>query len=191
MENPVGARTDLEGGTEAAFRRGRGTTRRTPVVRQVLQLPTIFDLVVGTELIDGNDHVNVQHYLVLAVQALSARCADFGMGFESIESSGFTQFTAEYHLRFLHELRAGARVSAHVRMVAKGEKAFHALAFLVDHHQERVAFSAELIALGVDMTTRRTAAFPPEMAARIDDAVAEDAMLDWPAPVNGWMGVSA
>ena len=41
----------------------------------------------------------------------------------------------------------------------------------------------------VDLTVRKTAAFPPEIASRIAAAAAVGTRVDWPAPVSGSMQV--
>jgi acyl-CoA thioester hydrolase len=160
-----------------------------PTVDEVRGLPAVARTTVGPDMIDANDHVNVAHYLLLATAGVGTRWEQLGMGLAHIESSGATQFTAEYHLRYLSELLLGDRVTTHVRLLGRGERSVHAMAYVVDEGRDRLAFTAELIALQVSTATRRTVPFGPQERSLIDAAVAADEALPWPATTCGAMGV--
>lgn len=163
--------------------------RRDPSFAEVADLPSWCDGTVGPEHLDENDHVNIQHYLVWAAVASGRRCEGLGLGALNIERTGFTQFTAEYHLVYLGELRAGGRFSAHVRIVDRGSRSLHTMSYVLDHGRRRLAFTAELMALNVDMRMRRTADFPPEIAGALDGAIANDAAMSWPVRLSGSLAV--
>jgi acyl-CoA thioester hydrolase len=50
---------------------------------------------------------------------------------------------------------------------------------------DSLAATGEFLAAHIDMTTRRTAPFPPPIAHKIDRFIAEHSALDWPAPLSG------
>ncbi len=162
---------------------------RPPGFDEVVQLPQALQREVPPEYLDANDHMNVQYYLVLGSLGLELRFGQLGLGVHNIPELGQTQFVAEHHLRYHAELRAGTPISVHTRLLDRSDRALHAMAFLLDRTNNRLAFTMELVAVQVDVATRRATAFPPRVEESIDRALAEDAALGWPAPVSGVMGI--
>jgi acyl-CoA thioester hydrolase len=60
--------------------------------------------------------------------------------------------------------------------------------FMVNETTGRLAAIFECVNSFADLTLRRTAPYPAEIADRMDPMLAQDAALDWPAPVCGVMG---
>lgn len=141
--------------------------------------------VVSPDQLDVNDHVNITHYLHWASLAVVRRCEALGLGTGNLHRTGTNQFSAEYHLRFLHELRVGDRYSVHVRTVDRRAKTMQTVALVLDRTRTRLCFLAELVAVNVDMATRRPVPFTDDLAAAVDAAIAHDEGLPWPAPRSG------
>jgi hypothetical protein len=59
--------------------------------------------------------------------------------------------------------------------------------FLVNETRNKLAAIFECVNAFADLTVRKTAPFPPEIAKQIDAWLARDSKLDWPAPVSGVM----
>ena len=61
------------------------------------------------------------------------------------------------------------------------------LMFMVNDTTGRLSAIFECINAFADLKLRKTAPFPPDIAARIEAGVAASAALDWPPPVCGVM----
>lgn len=160
-----------------------------PTYAQVLELPETAHRKVPVEFLDENDHMNIGRYLEAAAEAVWLRFTSIGMGQRYIDERQLTTFTAEHHLRYFSELRLGDEFSVHVRPVDRSDKALHSMVFLLDRTREKLAFTYEDTLVNVDMATRRSVAFPDDIAASLDQAIAEVSDLGWPAPVSGAMGI--
>jgi acyl-CoA thioester hydrolase len=129
--------------------------------------------VVLPEWIDANGHMNLAYYVVLFDQATDLLYDALGVGQAYREITGNSTFTAETHTLYEREVRAGeqVRVTAHLLGAdAKRLHYFHEMFHAEGGH--RVA-AQELLALHVDMSSRRVAPFPPGIYAAIQAAVRE------------------
>lgn len=160
-----------------------------PAVDQIDEIPAATEQKVPQEYIDENNHMNIQHYLVLGATALGTRCDELGLGQDYIDSRRLTVFTAEHHLRYYSELLLGQELSVHVRMLERSSKVIHAMSFLVNRSDNLLACTLEVTLVHVGMDTRRPVDFPEDIADRVDAAIKDQSQLPWPAPVCGVMGV--
>ena len=135
--------------------------------------------------IDYNGHLNMAYYNVLFDRAVDEVYELLGLGLDYLETSRHSTFTAEIHVRYLRELRAGDPVRVTFQLLGFDEKRLHYFEEL--HHAEENWLSAtsENMALHVDMKARKTAAFPPEVAARLSRMKAAHASLAVPEAA-GW-----
>jgi len=130
--------------------------------------------------IDYNGHLNMAYYNVLFDRAVDEVYELLGLGLDYLETSRHSTFTAEIHVRYLRELRAGDPVRVTFQLLGFDEKRLHYFEEL--HHAEENWLSAtsENMALHVDMDARKTAAFPSEVAARLARMKAAHASLPIP-----------
>jgi acyl-CoA thioester hydrolase len=82
----------------------------------------------------------------------------------------------------------GESVTVYVRLVAQSAKRLHYVMFLVNQTRGRLAATLECINAFADLRVRRTAPWPPEVAAKIAAGVAAHVQLDWAPPLSGAMG---
>jgi acyl-CoA thioester hydrolase len=160
-----------------------------PTYAQILQLGTVSELVVGPEHLDINDHMTVTQYLDIAAHGMRDAYLEFGLGGEQIEIRGQTVFTAEHHLRYYSELRAGTPISVHSRLLGRSQKAMHAISFIVDAREQVLSCTLELSAVNMDFGTRRPTDFPDDSRPKMDALIAQHERLDWEAPVCGAMNL--
>jgi acyl-CoA thioester hydrolase len=160
-----------------------------PTYEQVDEVPRHLERVVPADYIDENGHMNIGRYLELGGTALWLRCQrELGMPEDYIEQRGLSTFTAEHHLTYHAEMLEGHDVSVRVRLVARSAKVLHAVCLVVDETNRRLACTMETTVVHMDMTQRRPADFPDDVAALIDAALVADER-SWPAPLCGAMGV--
>jgi acyl-CoA thioester hydrolase len=130
--------------------------------------------------IDYNGHLNMAYYNVLFDRAVDQVYEILGLGLAYVETSRHSTFTAEVHVRYLRELHAGDPVRVTFQLLGYDSKRLHYFEEL--HHAEENWLSAtsENMALHVDMDAKKTAAFPPEIAARLERMRAAHAALPIP-----------
>src|SRR5580704_15822257 len=118
--------------------------------------------------IDYNGHLNMAYYNVLFDRAVDEVYELLGLGLDYLKTRRQSTFTAEVHVRYLRELKEGDPVRVSFQLLDYDAKRMHYFEEL--HHAEEGWLSAtsENMALHVDMDARKTAAFPAEIAARLE-----------------------
>ena len=160
-----------------------------PAYAQLIDLPAYVEQPVPMPFEDINGHLNVRHYLGIASEGLDESLVDVGIPQNWPITAGHACFSAEHHCTYLHELRTGDVMSARVRLLGRSERAGHALVYLLDHTHERVSYVMEEIFLHVDLSDRRTAPWPDDVAAALDARVAEHAQLSLPVVTSGCLAL--
>jgi acyl-CoA thioester hydrolase len=130
--------------------------------------------------IDYNGHLNMAYYNVLFDRAVDEVYEILGLGLAYVEVSRHSTFTAEVHVRYLRELHARDPVRVTFQLLGYDAKRMHYFEEL--HHAEENWLSAtsENMALHVDMDAKKTAAFPPEIAAGLERMRIAHAALPMP-----------
>ncbi|MGA8988610.1 thioesterase family protein [Aeromicrobium sp.] len=160
-----------------------------PTYDQIRQIPAHLERSVPAEFIDENGHMNIGRYLQLGGTALWDRCQrELGMPEDYIAARGLSTFTVEHHLTYLSEMIEGEKISVHVRLIARSDKALHSVSLIVNESQRRLACVMEATLVHMDMTTRRPTPFPDDVRDLLDSALKQDDVA-WPAPLSGSMGV--
>jgi len=136
---------------------------------------------------DENGHMNVRWYAAVFDEAGDILHARLGLTTDFDKAHGTGTMDLENHFNYLHEVRAGDRLAIFSRLVAHSAKRIHYLMFMVDETRGSLSAIFECINAFADLTLRKTAPFPPEIATKIEAGVAAGAALDWPLPVCGVM----
>lgn len=165
-------------------------TARTsiPTAEEVLALPAALVMVAPSEWEDENGHVNVSHYYDLHLRGATADMVALGLDTYR-ERTGLSTFSIEQHIRFLGEVHVGDEVSVHLRWVARGDKVAHVMSIIVNRTSGTVVNVLEFLEAHVDLRTRRTCSWAPDMADVLDGVVGAHEGLSWAAPVSGALGV--
>src|ERR1700732_1241883 len=135
---------------------------------------------VEPQWIDYNGHLNMAYYNVLFDRAVDETYALIGVGADYVAKCRHSVFTAEIHVRFLRELHAGDPVRVTFQLLDYDQKRLHYFEQLFHAEEGWVSATSENLSLHVDMTSKKTAAFPREVAARLADMQASHALLPVP-----------
>src|SRR5271165_3618884 len=165
---------------------------RAPAIKldQLASLPEVYRVVIPPVYEDRNGHMNMRCYLALYDEAGDAMYPMLGLTPDYFAASGAGGFDLEHHLWYSSEVRIGDTVAIRVRMLARSQKLFHYMMFMVNETRGVLSSLFECVHDHADLRARRTAPFPAQVATRIDAFIAEHRALGWPAPVSGSMGVS-
>jgi acyl-CoA thioester hydrolase len=136
---------------------------------------------------DSNGHMNVRWYIALFDDAGDTLHDWMGLTQAYHAAHGTGTFDLEYHVNFISEVLPGEDVVVYIRLVAYSAKRLHYVMFLVNATRGKLAATLECINAFADLRVRRTAPWPPEVAAKLAAAVEADGRLDWAPPLSGAM----
>ena len=122
---------------------------------------------VEPQWIDYNGHLNMAYYNVLFDRAVDEAYELIGIGADYVTQRRHSFFTAEVHLRYLRELHVGDPVRVTFQLLDFDRKRLHTFEQLFHAEDGWVAATSENMSLHVDMTSRKTASFSPEVTRRL------------------------
>lgn len=143
---------------------------------------------IDRDWIDYNDHLNMGYYTVLFDRAADQIYDTFGFGIDYIATQKHTTYTAEFHVRYLRELKHGDRVRSSFWIVDYDEKRFHSFQQLY-HEDGWLAATGEGMTLHVDMSGPKVAAMPPHILSRVAALADDQVHLPRPEGIGGKIGI--
>jgi acyl-CoA thioester hydrolase len=146
---------------------------------------------VEPQWIDYNGHLNMAYYNVLFDRAVDETYALIGVGADYVAKRRQSVFTAEVHVRFLRELRAGDPVRVTFQLLDYDAKRLHYFEQLFHAEEGWVSATSENLSVHVDMNAAKTVAFPHEVAARLAEMKAAHALLPTPEAAGRRIGMRA
>jgi len=117
--------------------------------------------------IDYNGHLNMAYYNVLFDRAVDEVYELLGLGLDYVKTAKCSTFTAEVHVRYLRELLVDAPVQVSFHLLGFDEKRMHYFEALRHADEGWLSATSENMALNVDMTAKKVAAFPADVMARL------------------------
>jgi acyl-CoA thioester hydrolase len=157
-------------------------------LEKITALKHVYTLTIPPEYEDYNGHMNIRWYMVIFDDAGLPLYDDLGLTPEYLKANGVGGFDLEHHIHYLNEVHIGDTVAVYLRMVARSAKRMHYLMFMVNETRGALASIFECVNSFADLKVRRTAPYPPDIAAKLDALLADHTALDWDAPVSGVMG---
>jgi acyl-CoA thioester hydrolase len=136
---------------------------------------------------DSNGHMNVRWYIALFDDAGDTLHDWMGLTQTYHAAHGSGTFDLEYHVNFISEVLPGEDIVVYIRLIAYSAKRLQYVMFLVNATRRKLAATLECINAFADLTVRRTAPWPPEVAAKLAEAVESDRKLGWAPPLSGSM----
>src|SRR5271163_150194 len=130
--------------------------------------------------IDYNGHLNMAYYNVLFDRAVDEVYELLGCGLAYVKEKHHSCFTAEVHVRYLRELRAGDPVRVTFQLLDFDAKRLHYFEQLFHAEEGWVSATSENLSLHVDMKAKKTAAFPSQVTARLTEMKASHSRLPVP-----------
>jgi acyl-CoA thioester hydrolase len=131
--------------------------------------------------IDYNGHLNMAYYNVLFDRTVDDVFELLGCGVEYVKTRKHSCFTAEVHVRYLRELRAGDSVRVTWQLLDYDAKRMHYFEQLLHADEGWLSATSENMSLHVDMEAAKTAPFPADVAERLAGMKAAHAGLPRPA----------
>ena len=116
--------------------------------------------------IDYNNHLNMAYYNVLFDKGADDVWDWIGFGPHYIAATNCTTFAAEFHIRYLRELKLGDRVRGAFYVVDHDEKRFHHFMEL-RHEDGWLAATGEGMTLHVNLGGPKVVAMPEPILSRV------------------------
>lgn len=138
--------------------------------------------------IDYNGHMNMGYYAVLMDRCADEAFAALGFGPDYIATRGLTTFSAEFHIRYLREVKLGDRLFSTFHLLDHDAKRFHSFQELY-HEEGWLAATGEGLTLHVDLSGPRVVPMPEDIAARVAAMARAHAALPRPEGVGSRIGI--
>jgi acyl-CoA thioester hydrolase len=134
--------------------------------------------------IDYNGHLNMAYYNVMFDRAIDELWLELGIGPGYMKERHGSTFTAECHVRYRREIHLDDPVQVSILLVAADHKRLHTFEELRHATEGWLSATSENITLHVDMAARKTAPFPPDIAARIEAVAAAHRRVPRPEDIG-------
>lgn len=154
-------------------------------ITELEQLPLFYRETIPTDYLDIMGHMNVRWYSALFDSAAWKFFESFGMTETYYRSEQAGGFALKHFIQFLAEVKVGETVAIRGRVLGRTAKRVHFMLFMVNENTNVLAATLEVLGSHADMRIRRTAPYPPDIAANLDAVLADHQKLAWEAPVCG------
>ena len=152
------------------------------------QLPKTFEAKVPEKYRDVMGHMNIGWFTHYNSDAMIGLFAQLGYRVEDIKENQVGRFALETHMRCMREVRIGDEIEIYSRFLARNEKRFHVINFLLNKTTGEIASTYEIVGMSVDLRLRKSTTLPPDLCVNIDKIIEEHKQLDWDPPLCGVMG---
>lgn len=140
---------------------------------------------VRPEWIDYNGHMNMAYYSVIFDEAADELYPEIGFG-PDYQKTGFTTYTAEFHICYLRELHLGDKVNITLQLIDYDEKRFHTYQEIW-HEDGWCAATGEAMGLHIDQSGPRVAPMPAKILDKLGKL--HDAHKNIPRPERVGRGI--
>lgn len=165
---------------------------RHPDLVHAIDSLTYEDFAVPPQYLDRNGHMNIGYYSVIFDQALDRPWPLLGLGYDNIAAdgkSGHSTFALESHVTYQREVREGDPLDFTFQVVDVDAKRIHYFMTMLHRRERWLAATLESISMCIDMTTRRSAPWPDESAARLQSVFEAHRQRPRPAEVGRTVGI--
>ena len=139
--------------------------------------------------VDYNGHLNQAYYGVIFDRSIDQVLMPVGLGPDYIKTRNLSFMTVECHTCFVRELMQTDPVRVVSRIVDVDDKRLHMFSELVHASDGWLSATAEWMFLHVDMSTRRTSAWPADIREKLDALKTAAATLPLPDRVGRKIGI--
>ena len=131
--------------------------------------------------------MNIRWYFDLFARSGRKFFTSHGLDEDYFKDGKFGVFALKHFIQYFAEVRVGQAVAIHARLIARSDKRFHFMQFMINETTTQLAATFEGLITHADLTLRRSAPMPDSISQRFDATLARDENLDWEAPVCGAM----
>jgi acyl-CoA thioester hydrolase len=130
---------------------------------------TLYETNVEPEWVDYNGHMSEAYYVLVFGYTTDALLDLIGMDADYREHSGMSLYTLETHISYLLEAREGEPLRVTTQLLDLDHKRAHVFHAMYHGTSDALLATGEILLLNVDTARARSAAFPGEVAVRLED----------------------
>ena len=158
-----------------------------PTLHQLAALPRTHQAKIPVEYLDDMGHMNVMWYTHLFSLGVRGLLEQVGIDRNYIERANAGTFALEKHIRYFREVRVGQQISIYTRLLGRHGSRFHVMQYMTNDTLVALASTMETVSTHVDLSIRRSAAMPADIAEAVDKLATLHAQLPWPPDECGYM----
>lgn len=144
---------------------------------------------VREEWTDYNGHMNLAYYVLIFDHATDAFYDAVGLGEDYKNRTNGSTFAVESHVTYDAELMAGDEVYCTTQLLDFDEKRIHYFHAMYHANKGYLASTTELLALHVDMNSRRVAPMPAEIMDKLAAVLEQHRGLPRPKQAGRVIGI--
>jgi acyl-CoA thioester hydrolase len=141
------------------------------------------------EWTDPNGHMNVAYYVLAFDRATDTLYDRLGIGWSYLERERRSLFTLAMNIDYVGEVFAGDGLRIASRLIDHDHKRIHYFHEMQHEAKGFVAATNEILAMHVDMATRKSAPFPSGVQARLAEMKAAHERLPLPPQLGRKLGI--
>jgi acyl-CoA thioester hydrolase len=138
---------------------------------------------------DYNGHMNMAYYAVLFDKSAEEMFETFGLGPDYVRETNCSFFTLETHTTYAHEIHAGETVRIENQIIDADLKRVHYVQQMFHAEENWLTCVLEVIVSHIDLTAKKTSAFPVNIQTRIEVMLAEHKTMMLPKQVGHKIGI--
>jgi acyl-CoA thioester hydrolase len=138
---------------------------------------------------DFNHHLNMAYYNVIFDRAGDHFFEEVGLGPDYVKTRNGSTFTLECHVTYVRELHAGTAVRIASQILDCDSKRVHYVQQMYHAEGNWLACVSEIIIMHVDMGTKKSAPFPPDVLAKLQAMHEAHKSLPVPPQVGHKIGI--
>ncbi|HEY3655557.1 MAG TPA: thioesterase family protein [Steroidobacteraceae bacterium] len=129
-------------------------------------------LVIRDDYLDRNGHLNTGYYAVLIDRAAELTFRALGMGWARIREAHVSQFSLTSRLIHYREVFRDSPLSFSFRMLDLDDKRVHFFITMLHAREGWAAAASEGVSMCIDISKRRSMAWPPAIKRRLEALLA-------------------
>jgi len=150
----------------------------------------IYKTSIQSEWLDYNNHMNVAYYLLIFDKAEELLFESLNLGEASAKNRGISWMVMENHITYERELSKGQEVEICLRLIDSDHKRVHLyLEMHTTGDESYLASTMEQMVICADLNKRKSAEFPDDAKANIQDLAQEQSNLLLPKNIGRSIGI--
>jgi acyl-CoA thioester hydrolase len=144
---------------------------------------------VRPEWIDYNGHMNVAYYVLVFDHATDALLDYLGLDAAYRQRNNMSVFVLETHVTYEREVNVGDPLNVTTQLLGHDAKRLHMFHRMQHAREGYLAATTEIMAMHVDLASRRSAAMPGTALTRLEDIARTHAALSKPPQAGRVIGL--
>ncbi len=155
------------------------------LLEQVLKLPCVAELEIPEDYLDSNGHMNMMYFTLVANLGWKEFFHELGLPRERMLADHRSTFALRQFISYFNELKVGDKVAVYGQLVDYDSKRVHFIFHIVNMSSHKLASSDERLIMYMDMNTRRSATFAPDVLTQMEQVKARYDALDVKPELSG------